>query len=246
MKWQLAMASCSCGARPSARTGCPASRPARTRSRIASSARASWSPALAMRRLRSMTRSAVARSASASSRSSTSMSLRGDTSPATCTTLSSSKQRTTWAMAWVSRMWARNWLPRPSPLAAPATRPAMSTNSIALGTTRAGCTMSAMRCRRGSGTGTTPVFGSMVQNGKFSALTAAWVMALNSVDLPTFGSPTMPQLKPIAWFYVRRRARAARSSPAAYRPAAGRPTRRPAARPRPAPLGPRPPAWRRR
>ena len=74
----------------------------------------------------------------------------------------------------------------------------MSTNSIALGTTRAGCTMSAMRCRRGSGTGTTPVFGSMVQNGKFSALTAAWVMALNSVDLPTFGSPTMPQLKPIA------------------------------------------------
>ena len=49
-------------------------------------------------------------------------------------TLSSSKQRTTWTMASVSRMLARNWLPRPSPLEAPSTRPAMSTNSMAVGT----------------------------------------------------------------------------------------------------------------
>ena len=34
-----------------------------------------------------------------------------------------------------SRMFARNWLPRPSPLLAPFTRPAMSTNSTDVGTT---------------------------------------------------------------------------------------------------------------
>ena len=42
-----------------------------------------------------------------------------------------------------------------------------------------------------------PVFGSMVQNGKFSAAIAAFVHALNNVDLPTFGRPTIPQLKPM-------------------------------------------------
>jgi hypothetical protein len=42
------------------------------------------------------------------------------------------------------------------------------------------------------------VFGSMVQNGKFAASIPACVNALNSVDLPTFGKPTMPHLKPIS------------------------------------------------
>jgi hypothetical protein len=42
-----------------------------------------------------------------------------------------------------------------------------------------------------------PVLGSMVQNGKFSALIPALVSALNKVDLPTLGNPTIPQLKPI-------------------------------------------------
>jgi hypothetical protein len=37
----------------------------------------------------------------------------------------------------------------------------------------------------------------MVQNGKFSAAMAALVNALKSVDLPTFGKPTIPQLKPM-------------------------------------------------
>ena len=45
--------------------------------------------------------------------------------------------------------------------------------------------------------GTTPVLGSMVQKGKFSAPIPALVSALNKVDLPTLGSPTIPQLKPI-------------------------------------------------
>ncbi|MFT7417515.1 MAG: hypothetical protein ACI9DS_002668, partial [Glaciecola sp.] len=43
----------------------------------------------------------------------------------------------------------------------------------------------------------TPVLGSIVQNGKFAASMPAFVKALKSVDLPTFGRPTMPHLKPI-------------------------------------------------
>src|SRR5690606_1686335 len=109
-----------------------------------------------------------------------------------------SKQRTTWVMASTSRMWARNLLPRPSPLAAPATRPAMSTNSTAVGITFCGLMISARAFRRGSGTGTTPTLGSIVQNGKFAAAMPARVRALKRVDLPTFGRPTMPQVMPIA------------------------------------------------
>ena len=85
----------------------------------------------------------------------------------------------------------------PSPFEAPATRPAMSTNSIVVGNTRSGLTISASSFRRGSGTGTIPVLGSLVQKGKFSAAIPALVKALNKVDLPTFGKPTIPQLKPI-------------------------------------------------
>ena len=42
------------------------------------------------------------------------------------------------------------------------------------------------------------MFGSIVQNGKFaaSALFEA-VSALNYVDLPTLGNPTIPHLNPI-------------------------------------------------
>ena len=80
-------------------------------------------------------------SASASSVSMISMSRSGSTLPETCTTLSSAKQRTTCTMASVSRMLARNWLPRPSPFEAPATRPAMSTNSTMAGWIFCGLTM---------------------------------------------------------------------------------------------------------
>jgi hypothetical protein len=41
--------------------------------------------------------------------------------------------------------------------------------------------------------------GSIVQKGKFAACAAAVrVSALNSVDLPTFGRPTIPTLKPMS------------------------------------------------
>ena len=43
-----------------------------------------------------------------------------------------------------------------------------------------------------------PTFGSIVQNGKFCASALALESELNSVLLPTFGRPTMPQEKPMA------------------------------------------------
>ena len=42
-------------------------------------------------------------------------------------------------------------------------------------------------------------FGSIVQKGKFSAWIPAEVSALNNVDFPTFGKPTIPHLKDIIW-----------------------------------------------
>mmetsp|Transcript_24977 Transcript_24977/g.57721 ORF Transcript_24977/g.57721 Transcript_24977/m.57721 type:complete len:311 (-) Transcript_24977:114-1046(-) len=79
--------------------------------------------------------SAWARSARASSRLMTSASRTGSTEPSTWITFSSSKHRTTWTMASHCRMFPRNLLPRPSPEAAPFTRPAMSTNSRVEGMT---------------------------------------------------------------------------------------------------------------
>ena len=126
---------------------------------------ASLSPPLARFCKRWMARSQLSKSARANSVLMVSISLNGSILPATCTMSSFSKQRTTWPMASVSRMLARNLLPKPSPLLAPATKPAISTNSMVVGNTRSGLTISAKASKRGSGIGTTPVFGSMVQNG---------------------------------------------------------------------------------
>ena len=100
-------------------------------------------------------------------------------------------------------MFIKNWLPKPSPLEAPLTKPAISTNSIEVGTIFCGFTILAMASRRGSGTGTIPVLGSIVQKGKFSAAMPALVSALNSVDLPTFGRPTIPHLKPMVIYLLK-------------------------------------------
>ncbi len=85
--------------------------------------------------------------------------------PSTWVTSSSLKQRATKAMASQSRMLARNWLPRPSPLEAPRTSPAMSTKLIRAGMISLDLAMAARASSRGSGTATSPTFGSMVQNG---------------------------------------------------------------------------------
>jgi hypothetical protein len=42
--------------------------------------------------------------------------------------------------------------------------------------------------------------GSIVQNGKFAACALALDKALNKVDLPTFGRPTIPHFKAIHAF----------------------------------------------
>ena len=109
--------------------------------------------------------SSVCRSASASSVRIVSMSEAGSTLPSTWVTSSSRNTRVTWQIAADSRMWERNLLPRPSPSDAPRTMPAMSTNSTVAGTTRADSSSSASLGSRGSGTATTPTFGSIVANG---------------------------------------------------------------------------------
>ncbi len=85
--------------------------------------------------------------------------------PSTWVMSPSMKQRETMATASVSRMLARNWLPRPSPLEAPRTRPATSTKLIRAGMISLDLAISASLSRRGSGTATSPTLGSMVQNG---------------------------------------------------------------------------------
>src|SRR5579871_3976973 len=147
------------------RGGVPLLSASRTRRNTSRARMASLSPLLAALSARCRPRSAVSRSASASSVLMISISASGSTRPATCTTSSFSKQRTTCAIASTSRMLARNLFPRPSPCEAPFTMPAMSTNSTVVGTTFSGCAMSASCPRRGSGTGTTPTFGSIVQKG---------------------------------------------------------------------------------
>ena len=121
-----------------------------------------------------------------------SLSLIGFTLPSTCTILSLSKQRNTWRIASVSRMLAKNWLPKPSPLLAPFTKPAISTISTVAGCTRSGLTNSSNLESLGSGTFTTPILGSMVQKGKLALCALAFDKQLNKVDFPTFGNPTIP------------------------------------------------------
>ena len=114
--------------------------------------------------VRSIRRSITSRSARMSSRSIVSISRAGSTLPSTWIMSSSSKQRTTWTTASTSRIWERNLFPRPSPLEAPLTSPAISTNSMVAGVILSGWYISASLSSRGSGTATTPTFGSMVQN----------------------------------------------------------------------------------
>ena len=68
-------------------------------------------------------------------------------------------------IASTSRMFCKNLLPRPSPLEAPLTSPAMSTNSRVAGENFLGLYISASLSSRLSGTDTTPTLGSMVQKG---------------------------------------------------------------------------------
>ena len=135
-----------CRSRSSAASTSPAAaaldtvRPSpRIRSAAATASTVDFSAAapLASRTSRGSRCSTVWRSARISSVFTVSMSPAGSTRASTWTTSSSWNARTTWQMASVSRMAARNWLPRPSPFDAPRTRPAMSTKVTEAGTTGA-------------------------------------------------------------------------------------------------------------
>ena len=77
----------------------------------------------------------------------------------------------------------------------PGTRYAKTRHNA--GTVFSGLTICFNWSKRLSGTLTIPVLGSIVQKGKFSACIPAEVNALNNVDFPTFGKPTIPHLKDI-------------------------------------------------
>ena len=143
--------------------------------------------------------SKVSRSFICSSISIVSLSLIGSTDPSTWTTLSSSKQRITCIIAFVSRILAKNLFPKPSPLLAPLTSPAISTISTVVGTIFWGLTNFEILSNLLSGTEITPTFGSIVQNGKFSDWALAFERQLNNEDFPTFGRPTIPHFKAIIY-----------------------------------------------
>ena len=148
--------------------------------------------------------STVSRSLSWSSASMISLSRIGSTLPSTCTTFSSSKQRSTWIIASVSRILARNLFPSPSPLLAPFTSPAISTISTVVGITpRSGLQSSPSLMSRSSGTVITPTLGSMVQKGKLADCALALLRQLNRVDLPTLGRPTIPHCKAMSYFLIK-------------------------------------------
>ncbi len=93
------------------------------------------------------------------------MSSTGSIRPSTWMTSGSWNTRTTWQMASLSRMAARNLFPSPSPTEAPLTIPAMSTKVTVAGTISWLSKSSASRPSRSSGTATTPTLGSMVAKG---------------------------------------------------------------------------------
>jgi len=79
--------------------------------------------------------------------------------------LGSSKHLTTSNILSTSLICDRNLFPKPSPLLAPFTRPAISTNSITACVTFSGLYIFAKLSNLSSGTGTIPILGSIVQNG---------------------------------------------------------------------------------
>ena len=162
---QSAMSSFSSSVQGKFRADLPSPSHSFSRSKSAASASGFLSPPLAAFLQRSIRRSTRSMSESTNSRLMVSISRAGPISPLTCTISPSLKQRTTWMMASTSRIWERNLLPRPSPWEAPFTSPAISTNSMTAGVTLSGEYISHSLSSRGSGTGTMPTFGSMVQKG---------------------------------------------------------------------------------
>ncbi len=201
MSWKSSISSSSswfCGITVRADLAC--NRASRIRLRKACSTCASLLPVLAARLTFSRRFSTVSKSFNCNSISIVSLSRIGLTLPSTWTILSLSKQRNTWMIALHSLIFAKNWLPKPSPLLAPFTKPAISTISTVAICTRSGFTNSSNLAIRGSGTLTTPMLGSMVQNGKLALCALALDKQLNKVDFPTLGKPTIPAFICLCYF----------------------------------------------
>ena len=94
-----------------------------------------------------------------------SASLTGSTVPSTWVTLESWKHLTTSKIASQFLILPKNWLPKPSPLDAPLTKPAISVNSHTAGVVFLGLYILDRTYKRSSGTFTIPTLGSMVANG---------------------------------------------------------------------------------
>ena len=143
------------------------------------------------------------KSASIISVSMISKSLIGSTVGFTFCMSSESKHLIIWMIASTSLICERNLFPKPSPLDAPFTNPAISTNEIVVLITFFDADTLAKFSNLLSGTSTKPMFGSIVQNGKFAACALfELVNALNRVDLPTLGNPTIPHLKLITYYLL--------------------------------------------
>ena len=94
-------------------------------------------------------------------------------------------------------MFAKNLFPRPSPLLAPFTKPAISTISTVVGITLSGFTMFDKASNLSSGTEIIPTLGSIVQKGKLADCALALDKQLKRVDFPTLGNPTIPHFNAI-------------------------------------------------
>ena len=94
-----------------------------------------------------------------------SISLIGSMLPSTWMISLFSKHLTTWTIASTLRMLPKNWLPKPSPLEAPLTSPAISVNSKVALTCFFGWNKEQRTSKRGSLTSTTPTFGEIVAKG---------------------------------------------------------------------------------
>jgi hypothetical protein len=116
----------------------------------------------------------------------------------------SSKQRTTWQIASTSRMWARNWLPSPSPRDAPSTRPGDVHELDRGGHDLGGGGELAEALQAAVGHGHDAHVGVDRAEREVRRLCPAWETALNRVDLPTFGSPTSPTLSATSRHLARR------------------------------------------
>ena len=83
------------------------------------------------------------------------------------------------------------------------TSPAISVKENEVGTILRGLIISTILSNRLSFTSTTPTLGSIVAKGKLAANAPDFVMALNNVDLPTLGKPTIPAVKLIIHLYIK-------------------------------------------